>query len=174
MRAPKIYSDNSLTEAGFFGIPNYFGHYIINKFGDVYSTKFGLKKLKAHINKAGYMQIILCVNNKAKTYTTHRLMALTFLKISPGLQVNHINGIKTDNRLENLEVITPKENIKHSYLLGLRLSGEKHPYSKLTCKDVMEIKDLIKVLSGSEIARIYKVSRSTIYNIKYKNKWKFL
>lgn len=64
--------------------------------------------------------IKLCANNKEKHFSVHRIIALTFIKNPNNLpEVNHKNGIKTDNRIENLEWCTKSENIKHAYRVGL-------------------------------------------------------
>lgn len=72
------------------------------------------KFLKHQTDKDGY-QIVCLVNNegKKKTYFVHRVIfeAVTGSPIPEGMQVNHINEIKTDNRFENLNLMTPKENI---------------------------------------------------------------
>jgi len=69
-------------------------------------------------NKTGYVQVDLYKNNKRKNWNLHRLILSTFKGYSK-LDVNHINGIKTDNRLENLEYCTRKENMKHAWDNGL-------------------------------------------------------
>ena len=78
------------------------------------------KLLNKKINNVGYEYVILSNETiKHKTLTIHRLMAKTFLNdYSDNLDVNHINGIKTDNRIENLEMTTHSENIKKRYEIG--------------------------------------------------------
>ena len=92
----------------------YEGIYKISNYGDVFSIKLN-KLLKPHINKKGYVGISLSKNKIEKYATIHRLVALTFLGDNPHLQVNHINGIKSDNFVGNLEWCSSSENIKHSF-----------------------------------------------------------
>ena len=76
--------------------------------------------IKCVVSNDGYIRIKLRSNGVTKTLYVHRLLMETFhghLK----LDVNHINGIKTDNRLENLEYVTRSENLKHAYRLGLKV-----------------------------------------------------
>ena len=79
------------------------------------------KILKEFTNHKGYCLIALYINNKHHTCTVHRLIIGTF-KGESELEVNHINGIKTDNRLINLEYVTYRENINHRELM---INGKK-------------------------------------------------
>ena len=98
------------------------------------------KILKLQKNHKGYLAIILHLNNKTKSYPVHRLVLNTFVGESD-LQCNHMNGIKIDNRLENLEWCTPSENKLHAFRIGLiDYKGENHPGHKLTGKQVKQIK----------------------------------
>ena len=81
--------------------------YIRNKEGRI---------LKFYLNPNGYLQVRLSKNGVAKTYRVNRLIALTFIEnLENKHTVNHINGIKTDNRVENLEWATEKEQAIHRH-----------------------------------------------------------
>lgn len=69
--------------------------------------------IKQHKKKNGYLHVKLYKEGKATTFTVHRLVMLSFVGPSE-LTVNHINEIKTDNRLENLEYMTASQNIRYS------------------------------------------------------------
>jgi hypothetical protein len=70
--------------------------------------------LKPGKDSKGYLHIRFCINDHFPSFKVHRVVAKAFLGTSKSdMQVNHINGIKSDNRVENLEWVTPKENMDH-------------------------------------------------------------
>ena len=106
-------------------IPNYEGYQVSN-LGRVKSLErfrkgkndclVSVKEriLKLWISNSGYYQVALCKNSIKKIYNVHRLVYEVFNgSIPEGLQVNHINEIKTDNRTSNLNLMTPKENTNY-------------------------------------------------------------
>lgn len=96
-----------------------FPNYGVTKSGGVYSF-YHNRFLKTPCNAVGYPEVNLYANGKANIVLVHRLIALTFLPNPDGKrEVNHKNGIKHDNRVENLEWVTPSENISHAYRTGL-------------------------------------------------------
>jgi hypothetical protein len=91
------------------------------------------KCLKQHKDRHGYLYVTLCVNGKPAKKYVHRLVADTFIVGgSDLLQVNHIDGVKSNNVYLNLEWVTAKENIRHAFNTGLNragahlASGKKH------------------------------------------------
>lgn len=102
----------------FKDIKNY-PDYQVSQLGIVRSLKHGkIKILKGHYNYKGYKSVVLFLNGIKKSITVHQLVASVFLNhTSDGttkIVVDHINNIKTDNRLENLQLITNRENINKS------------------------------------------------------------
>jgi hypothetical protein len=90
------------------------------------------------------------------------------------MQINHIDGNKLNNNIENLEYCDNSHNQLHAYRLGLNYSqrGEKHYKSKLSEKQVVKI--MASTKGYSELAKMYKVSRSAISHIKKHRSWTWL
>lgn len=96
-------------------IPNYEGLYQASINGEIRSLYTNII-LKQEISKNGYCKVMLCKNKKRKLLSVHRLIAMTYLdNYSEDLQVNHIDGNKQNNTINNLEMVTCKENIQHSF-----------------------------------------------------------
>ena len=141
-------------------------------------TKYGRAKiLKNTKNGDGYPTIKMYIDGKKITQCVHRVIAEIFIKKPNSkieLQTNHRNGIKTDNRIENLEWVTHRENMQHSfYTLGRNMAkGETHGNSKLTLKKVIKIKKMIaKGIQHKEIAKKFGVCKSNISYIKLGKSW---
>ena len=142
-------------------------YYQISNLGNVRSLNYkntGLTKiLKQSNHKDGYKIISIYFNKIRKTVRIHRLVANAFIEnIYNKSEVNHINGIKDDNRVENLEWCTHSENIIHSYKMGLQvgLKRTNNPNSKITEKQINEIVN--SSLTQRELAKIYNITQSNV------------
>lgn len=102
----------------------------------------------------------------------HRLVAKAFISNpSNKSQVNHINGIRTDNRVENLEWVTPKENVIHSFKYGARKACKEVPRSTtLTDFQVSQIGTLRTLYTVKQISKLFNIEYQTLKNIIHKKK----
>lgn len=154
------------------------GNYSISNLGNVKSKRGRLMKLG--FDKYGYIRITLCQNGKKRPYYVHRLVCLEFL-LNPENKplVNHKNGKRSDNRVENLEWSTHQENVIHGFKNGripATAKGEKAPHHILKERDIPNIRKLLQEGEKSmrEIGNIYGVGLQTIYSIKSGKNWKHI
>jgi hypothetical protein len=152
------------------------GFYKVSSDGKVKSISrlWSPKETILKSSKKVYERVGLSRKQKVYWISVHRIVARAFLGEPHGLQVNHKNGNKFDNRVENLEYCTPKENMLHAYKIGLRKKyfGEEHCGSKLDKKKVKFIRSYPKIRGSSAfLAKKYNVSHGTIYRILYNQIW---
>jgi hypothetical protein len=130
--------------------------------------------LRPQISERGYLTVRLRGTSPKFTSTAiHRLVAKSFIPNPENKpEVNHVNGSKTTNTVDNLDWVTSAENSQHAFTLGLRLRGERCKFSKLTRVHVVEIRALrASGLSHRKIAAMFKVSDGTIGKICRKESW---
>jgi len=163
--------------------------YEVNEFGQVRSLKQWnghkyIKRGSPYILKqsntaTGYKKVELTKDGKKKSFKVHRLVAEAFID-NPYHKpnINHKDGNKRNNCVDNLEYVTPSENMSHAIEHSLNRvpkpdnRGERHGMSKLSNAQVLEIKnDLIAGEPVKEIAQKYNVSKSTIHDIKSGRTW---
>lgn len=103
----------------FKAVPGYEGLYEVSDLGNVKGMKTG-KILKPSTNQDGYLHVNLCKDGKRKMFRVHRLVYAAFNEEIPlGLEVNHINKKRYDNRLSNLNLMTHKENVEYSKAISI-------------------------------------------------------
>lgn len=152
-------------------IPGFNGDYEISNLGRIASLLNGRYILKQTISVRGYLTVNL-KGKPWKTYTTHRFIAKAFIPNPENKSdVNHKNGIKTDNRIENLEWCTSKENNSHARATGLiNLNGDKCGTSKLTWSKVNFIRK--KSMTQYKLAKKFGVRQPTISKIQAMKTWR--
>jgi hypothetical protein len=170
-------------------IPDYEGLYQASSFGRIRSIdrkilcKDGRSKLIKGTTltptktKHGYLALALCCNGVPQTHTVHKLVSRAFLGFRPEqMQVNHLDGNKSNNAASNLEYCTPSENTRHAFRTGLNLSkGEVNPSAKLKAND---IKSIVARASNGEtlrsIAASYGLVVSSIWAIVNNKAWRHI
>lgn len=165
-------------------IPNYEGLYEVSDIGQVRSLTY--LRSTGHIrngrvlngcpDKEGYLQVALSKSGKPQTRKIHRLVMLVFVGEST-LPVNHKDGDKKNNTLNNLEYVTPQENTIHAISTGLFIPfGWDDTTRKLAKDEVLGIKELLKTTKHTfrEIGNEYHVKVSVVSHLNNGRTWKWL
>lgn len=149
--------------------------YQVSTFGRVKS--FWRKEpriLKPTLDKDGYLNICLIVDNQKLTRHIHRLVATAFIPNPENkTQVNHVFGCKLNCHVSNLEWNTPAENRKHAFATGLQIAlrGEDCPWAKLQNENIIYIRGNPDNLSRKGLAEKFDVCEGTISEIQLGQKW---
>jgi len=167
-------------------IPGFTG-YAASPDGRVFSKRIPLKKMgmadswreMARVkDHKGYFRIRLQGDHGSVTMKVHRLMVMAFIgDIPQGMTVNHKDGNKTNNSINNLEVLSNPDNIRHSYASGLRdgkvLFGSSHGMSKLSEDQAIEIIMLcgLGIEKQRDIAKRYGITQANVSLIHLGKKW---
>lgn len=135
------------------------------------------KVLKQAVNRNGYLGYCASLGHRGKNkgFRIHRAVACTFIP-NPGhkTQVNHIDGDKQNNRVDNLEWVTAAENARHAWVMGLAtsLQGEDSPHHKLDKKEVQWIRKNAREYGVRKTGERFGVSHSVISDILNGKSWK--
>lgn len=138
-----------------------YDNYFISNCGDVYSNK--LKRFMCvSTMKSGYKFVTLKQKGKKpKTFYIHRLVAKAFIPNPENKkEVNHINGIKSDNRIENLEWCTHEENMKHGHKTGLFKNIKRE--RDMNCKEVYQENTGLRFKSIRKAAKHFNISEQYV------------
>lgn len=143
-------------------ISGYDSDYQVSNLGNLRSLKFvKMKIIKSSINGSGYKIKKLYKDNISTFYRVHRLVAEAFIPNPESKEfINHKNGVKSDNRVDNLEWVTSKENAMHSCHTLMNVGG--HPPTKSVIQYDSNTKPIKIWDSIAEAARYLKVDSSTI------------
>jgi hypothetical protein len=136
-----------------------------------------LKLVKPHKKPNGYLAIDIQRSQRRYRSYVHRLVWEAFRGVIPnGLEINHKNGDRVDNRLANLELVTRSANMLHCFQSLSpslkRRHGETHHKAKLTADDVKKILGLYGTISAPKIAKMFAVSKTAIHYIAKGRNWK--
>lgn len=105
----------------------HFPDYRVSRCGVVQSSKSGSWAELKQTKRNGYLKVNLCKNGEVHSVNVNNLVGDAFIGRGPGQIYNHKNGIKTDNRVENLEACSQSENLIHAYNVGLKVPNYNHP-----------------------------------------------
>jgi hypothetical protein len=161
-------------------VVGYEGLYEVSNLGRIKGIKLSpefpeARILKPSKQRAGYLTVSLSDWPSQKTRMIHQLVAESFLGKRPiGKQINHKDGVKAHNELRNLEYITVQENQNHALRLGLSVNGEHHHWSKLTARDVLEIRAVASYVTRRKLMELYGISKSMVGCILRREAWRHL
>lgn len=131
--------------------------------------------LKPSEDKNGYLRVVLVANKKKKNIAVHRVVGMTFIKNPQNKpQINHIDGNKKNNTVQNLEWVTNEENRAHAFRTGLAcFKGEKNPNAKINTRTVKHIRKLFATgkWNKCQLARMFSISRTMVRFIVENKNW---
>jgi hypothetical protein len=171
-------------------VANTEGRYEVSSMGRIKSLPFTIEVkgkssfvtreriLRLGTDRDGYDVFVCSINSKRYTKRGHRVVAETFIPNPNNLpQVNHKNSIRNDNRVENLEWVSERDNMMHGIEYGnvKPTKGEINGMSKLTKDKVIEIRAAYETgRSYAEIAKDYDVGGGAIGKIIRRERWKHI
>ena len=148
--------------------------YLISNLGRIKGVR--VSYLTPSLSKSGYLVTALPVDGVSSWYSVHRAVYETFKGDIPlGLVINHIDGCKTNNNVDNLECVTYQCNTLHSISLGLQVGqkGEENSRAKLSNLDFEHICTLLtEGLTNKEISKLYHIHERYVSLIRHKRRWK--
>ena len=131
------------------------------------------KILKVRPERGGYHRVVIYADGAPRHVMIHRLVCAAFIGPCPdGHEVNHKNCIRQDNRPENLEWVTRRQNAKHRERFGRHSRGEWNANARLTRKEALRIREIVAGGARQQCAAtIYGISKSMVSNIARGENW---
>lgn len=162
-------------------IPGFDGYYSVSNVGRIRRDKAGKgtwagRILHPKYDSDGYLTVCLSVDGCITAHKIHRLVMLTFIgPTGKHIEVNHKDGRKDNNRLENLEYLTTAQNMNHAHTNGLYPVGEKHYLAKLTEEQArMALRLIDEGARFVDVARRFNVTLGCIRHMYMGGSWKHL
>lgn len=134
------------------------------------------KVLKPATDGGGYSRVALMQNGKLITKKIHRVVAECFIGQSEK-EVNHINGIKSDNNISNLEYVTRGQNMRHAFASGLCVPAKGSDNSNSKIDEIMALTIKTMLMSGFgpiKIAKMYGISKNITKDISRNKTWRHI
>jgi len=156
-------------------VVGYEGHFEVSSLGRVRSVKHKpYKVFKLQPLRTEYLQVCLSKGNVRRSKSVHQLVAQAFIPNPENKpQINHKNGIPSDNRVGNLEWATAYENMQHAWKTKLIDNfGERNPLAKLNTEKVRLIRILQHTIDRPTLARLFGVDISNIGYVVKGITWK--
>lgn len=128
-------------------------------------------------DRKGYLKFRVCLRDGRQWITkVHQVVAVAFIGPRPdGMQVNHKDGDKKNNRPENLEYVSCRDNVRHCWANGLHgvehCQGEANNHAKLTADDVRSIRAIYPAKSLAELARLFNVTPQAVWAVVKRKTW---
>lgn len=165
-----------MDEENWKDIPGYEGYYQVSDKGRVKRVKYPRKKTGGILSPCdyiGYKSVQLCMNGIPTMHRVHKLVMLAFVGMRPdGLEINHINGVPSDNQLSNLEYVTHEENMRHADKVLGRWDARRKPPKPNAFKHLTPdiVRDIRRLVANGEVyqnvlAEHYGVTKGTISRI---------
>lgn len=155
-------------------LPGIYDYYCISTYGRVWH-RYLCKFISPGINGAGYPFFMASTESGPKPVQIHRAVMITFNYISnhDEYEVNHEDGNKCNNRIDNLTWMTHKENVDHAYRTGLQKNNENHWNSTITNEQAVQICELLQENKyfQKEIANIVGCNENVVSSIKKRESW---
>jgi len=172
--------ENWLPVVGYEGLYSVSDQGRVKSHSKLLNSNNGLKRrtkeriLKAQDKGRGYRHVLLYKNKKVKNSSLHSLVLCAFNGSKPdGCEASHINGDKTNNNILNLCWENHSDNMKRKVGHGTNNAGEDNVTSKLTEKEVLQIRHIYSwgVKTQSELAKRFKISQSNISDVVTRKIW---